>query len=774
MRNRKRVPALLLSLLMLLSCFSAGLTAFAENDDTQLQQIADTLLHATRDSKPEDGAFQTALDLLRDLTPDQLIEVGRLGGALEGAEFWWAGHETLRLNYQFEYQAMAEKAKAYFPSVLQEIAQNVPAYADFVGVMIDAVIAYSYLIGTPTADPAPLSKDQRAPLAIGMRMAALPEEQRSSFFNKFYFDNGFTVSYVGVTEKLDEEKAKDETIGAVKEVIDFFGLPLESWTTVYQTSSSMNNIYLIMQYFYKCYEEAEPGIAALEAFVGVMSALEAPYTQADIDAAQQAYAAVPKTAWALKDDATDAALEKYKAVMTANGLENNEVDLSAYKETNLGKKYELSKKEADSVLNLLDALTGVDQKLGNAIRGLATGEKLVALLGSIAGSNDMLAALLSIGNVKNSLNKDPKFADAAEKMQMLSNEGHNDSFNEYGTDEEGFRIVTWSAADRFTSADFGFEDGDYNGFADAFSACFGALTELLPLLSSFSFKNKLENGVYTVGKYESLIPLLELLDLEVLSSAEFTAEEEAMTFTDTEGKPYTDSVRACLKLLLTPIAKYLDETFLKHPLDSLADLLPKVAYAVESGLLNDTVQQLIGDFAEFGMSVDLTKDFFWDIVEKKLVTGEDETNIDGTKTRHNDVGFDIDHDGEKEAFPITKAQFDELVTNLAGSAKAVVKKSVSIRFANRLGLETHKNKVVSCVLMEAATIVKTSDGKAFFDLLIDSSSMNSLAKKVLKLALSSPKDVLFQGFAKLSPFIIIMIKISSLLEKLKKLTGKWS
>ena len=297
MKNRKRIPALLLSLLMLLTCFSAGLTAFAENDDTQLEQIADMLLHATEHNKPEDDAFQTALDLLCDLTPEQLIEVGRLGGAQEGTEFWWAGYQTLRLNYLFNDCATADDAKAYFPSVLQEIAQDVPAYADFIGVLIDAVIAYSYLIGTPTADPAPLTEEQRAPLAIGMRIAALPEEQRSSFFNKYYFDYSFVVSYAGVTENLDENKAKDETIGALKEVSYFFGIPLESWTTVFKDSSSMINIYLALQYFYKCYEEAEPGIAALEAFAGVMAALKAPYTQADIDAAQQAYAAVPATAW---------------------------------------------------------------------------------------------------------------------------------------------------------------------------------------------------------------------------------------------------------------------------------------------------------------------------------------------------------------------------------------------------------------------------------------------------------------------------------------------
>ena len=55
----------------------------------------------------------------------------------------------------------------------------------------------------------------------------------------------------------------------------------------------------------------------------------------------------------------------------------------------------------------------------------------------------------------------------------------------------------------------------------------------------------------------------------------------------------------------------------------------------------------------------------------------------------------MDKDGQKEPVPLTKARFDRLVTELAGCAEPAVKPSVSIPNANRLGLNTQKNKVVS-------------------------------------------------------------------------------
>ena len=766
---KRKTVSVLLALLMFLSCFAAGLPALAA-DDAELENIYQFLRSASKDRTEEDHNFDDALNMLAGLSSDELIAVGRRSNLGEDAAFWWAGNQALQLNRNYSSSGRTAKIRAYCPSVYLEIAERVPAYADFVGVLLDGITVYSLLIGEPTAEIT-FSEEERTPFAIGKRMAELPEGQAASLKSEAFFSSSNYISIEGITENLDEDKAKDESIGATCEIIDFFGMQLENWTTAYLSEDALANFSLCASFFEKTYEEAERSLVALAAFADVIEGLNAPYRTKDVETAKNAYAAVPSTAWSLADERALQARSKYRTIIASAGLEDNSVDLSAYKKTDLGKS-QLSDKSANEVLKLLRSSANTDEKLSAAIAGIATGKNLVSILNSLGGKSDILASLFSISFICSNLKNDPKFAGAVKKMEALQEEGHTEGFSESGLDEENFVITVWSCADQFTSADFGFEDGDFYGFADALGGCLSGLSELLNLVSGFSFKNIASGDNYTIGKYEDLIPLFELLDLPTPSSAEFTKAEEAMTFTDTEGNTFKNPVRAGVNCLLKPLADYLTTTFKKAPTDAVIDLLPKVAYAIESGLLSSTVEKLLEPFKELGVKVDVSKDTFWGMVDRSLVTPQEVKNIDGTKTRMTQVGFDLDKDGQKEPVPLTKAQFDKLVTDIAGCAEPAVKPSVSIPNANRMGLNTQKSKVISVLLAAVLEMEKNEAGESFLDKALDGMGAPSLVKKLLGFAAKRGTAFTFKLLDRFLPIISFALSVMSLIKRIKALFGR--
>ena len=768
---KKKAISVLLTVLMVLSCCTAGLSALAAADEAALRSVYETISHASKDKTEEDHNYDDCVALIRDFSAEDLIALGKLSYHDESDAFWWAGDQLVHLYRDYSYGTSASTLRAYCPAVYLDIAQKVPAYADFVSVLLDGVTAYSFLIGEPTATDIALSPEERSPVAIGKRIAELPQGQASALKSNAFFGSGNCLSIEGITENLSEDKAKDESIGAVKKVTDFFGFTFETWETAYRSENVLCNFCLAASFFEQTYAEAEVSLNALSAFADVIEDLKAPYRAADVETAKAAYAAVPSTAWSLADARAKSARETYRAILKANGLNDNAVDLSSYKQTDLGKE-ELSDKAANELLGLLDSAAGADKKLGDAVASLATGQTLIALLGKLADKNEMLSGMLSIGFISSGLKKDPKFSGAVQKMEALQAEGHTNGFIEYGPDEAGFKTETWSAANQFTSEDFGFADGDFYGFADALGGCFSGLSALLDLVSGFSFKNVTDGDHYIIGKYEDLIPLFELLDLPTPSSAAFTEAEEAMTFTDEEGNAYTDKVRAGINCILKPVADFLMNDFKVAPLDTLIDLLPKAAYAIETGLLNDTVQKLLGSFASLGLKVDLSKDAIWEIVDKKLVSGEEETSMDGSKTRQTDVIYDLDGDNDNEAVPLTKAQFDKLVTDLAGCAQPVVKPSVSIANANRLGLNTQKNKVVSVALAAVLEMEKTEEGKSFIDMLLARLGAPRLASSLLSFAAGHGAGFTFTLLDRFLPILTIILAVVNFFGKVKNLFEK--
>lgn len=460
-------------------------------------------------------------------------------------------------------------------------------------------------------------------------------------------------------------------------------------------------------------------------FLSLMESVEVPYTNTDVANAKEAYAAVPAVLWKelLADDADGVvsnAIAVYKAVLAAVGPDaqsDNVVDLSVYERMAPG-EISVSEKTTDRIFSLLSAFgVDADSFLAEKVRSVATGQTVVSLMCALAGVHELMAVLVPTANVAAALEKDPKFSGAAEKLRTMAAEGHS-ALVEKTSGEEA--AVIWSAdqdpAVSFTSEDFGFADGDLYGFIDALAASLGSADGVISILGTFRNTRNTEQGIYIYGKYEELIPLLELLDLPVLSSAAFTEAVESARYTGPDGAIYEDKVRAGVNAILTPFADYLTDTFFDSPAKALLELLPKLCYAIDSGSLNDTAGSLLSVLAGFGVSIDLTAEGVWQLLSDKILS----------------EGVDFNGDGEKEMLPIDRDGFTQLVHRLAYSADPVVKSSVSAHNANRLGLDCSEADAASVLLSAIAEIVQTDEGKAFVNSLFANSNASGIKAKLLE------------------------------------------
>lgn len=177
--------------------------------------------------------------------------------------------------------------------------------------------------------------------------------------------------------------------------------------------------------------------------------------------------------------------------------------------------------------------------------------------------------------------QEEKFTGAREKIASLI-----ETNNTY----EGYNTLT------FENGDWGFQDGDKEGFRDAAVAAFRTLGSTLGLIFKMQNSNN-SNGDYVYGAYERIIPIFESLGLRgVISSQEFTNRyNEAVAKDIAAGIPFskrTGAYDATFNALLTPIVNLVDD-LMKNPLNTLLDLLPRAARAINSGALDDQVHALL-------------------------------------------------------------------------------------------------------------------------------------------------------------------------------------
>ena len=391
---------------------------------------------------------------------------------------------------------------------------------------------------------------------------------------------------------------------------------------------------------------------------------------------------------------------------------DNPIDLSVYAKTAL----DMPKVKASTAANLVKAVdraVGIDDALASLLKEkLLNGQTVVDLLAGLVdliseklATDPTLAPLASVIKYLfandifiSGLQQDEKFDGAVQKLAQAKEQGQTTI------------IDVRDAGVTFTSADFGFEDGDAYGFADALVCSLLDFCKQLGVRTILGdFTDSVKDGAYVAGNYNAFLPVYELLELAPISSVEFTA---AVTQAEqaADANDYT-RIRTVANLTLKPVADLLTKLE-EDGLETLLDCLPKLLYALDSGMVNQLLHALLADKSLFGLlqfndllaDLDVNTDVIWDLIDEKLVTGTEEAP----------AGFDFDGDGEKETpLPLTKAQFDALAQQLAYAADPVVKPSVSATEKNRLALETDK-ALVKQILAEAVVgLMETEEGYAF-------------------------------------------------------------
>lgn len=188
---------------------------------------------------------------------------------------------------------------------------------------------------------------------------------------------------------------------------------------------------------------------------------------------------------------------------------------------------------------------------------------------------------ISASNLKKGFVED-KFAGAVEKMAAA------DSFADI-------------AAIEFEAKDFGFTDGDRDGFVDAVLASLRPITAILAK-GSFGIKYFVDDdlnsgtGERVVGIYGNLIPVLEQLGMNVPSVDALKANYDKVLQDNEEAYGKNASYIAydeTLRPILNALFKDVVDPICADPLNGLIEVLPRLAYVLDSKTLDTAVRNIL-------------------------------------------------------------------------------------------------------------------------------------------------------------------------------------
>lgn len=341
----------------------------------------------------------------------------------------------------------------------------------------------------------------------------------------------------------------------------------------------------------------------LGAFSAVLAEITEPYSRADIDKARAAYDAVPLL---LRPFIPKADKEKYAAIMAAIAPDDptGELpDLSAFVKTTVAYPKGVTREQvAKAIPNLEQALAKVLTMIPGMENGLSgmlkTGVYTNATVVTIASTlNDLLAGTGILSIKPSALAKQLK--NDGEKCK-----GAIEKLNGCGDD--------WANV-KAENGDFGFQDGDKEGFLDATASIFRTLS-LLTMALTLENTIDTEKGTYTYGAYEDLVPIFEALEVpEYMTSHEYTLYVKQV-----ESEASYKKMDARFRPILAAVFSLI-ESVADKPLEGLVDLLPKLGWALKQDLLTKQISLLISKLKIISITPpDLSAGALYDMIAPML------------------------------------------------------------------------------------------------------------------------------------------------------------
>lgn len=493
-------------------------------------------------------------------------------------------------------------------------------------------------------------------------------------------------------------------------------------------------------------------------FTVVIENITEPYTRADIEAAKEAYKKVPET---LKSQISSETMAKYNAILASIAPDEptgERPNVERMETTTVKYPFGITEKKTDKAIAdvqtllylLLDVPSGglsqlMDEGVYTNYTVALLAQKLYPLIGGIS-------SMLAMGPEKLAAKLDKEScAGAIEALNAAANT----------LDENGNKVDAITAWEYLTvkDGDFGFKDGDREGFLDAAASLFRPLS-LITIVLTFENKADKTSGTYTYGAYEDLIPVFEVLGItDFMSSDEYTKAIDAVTSSD-------DKMDRRIRPILAPIFDLLNSVAdSKEPLKALMELLPKVAYAVDSGLVDTQVHAIISKLG-LGLSqkvdVDLTSLGLFDLVApliEKIEIKAAETDEQGNETAPAVLlGIKLD-----------KEKFVTALHELAGCGKYTANESVARGKNWFVSIDGKAEDSFLVFFRYLHSELSSKDNKAALNNAINNMDLNFAQrtgyKLVVSMITSSSADGAFRLVSNALPIVNFFMKISKLFSK---------
>ncbi len=212
-------------------------------------------------------------------------------------------------------------------------------------------------------------------------------------------------------------------------------------------------------------------------------------------------------------------------------------------------------------------------------------------VGIVPTIGDVIKFLISSSKIAGYLAQpDNKYAGAIEKIKAIT-----------VTDEDKANDINdldKLAAIDFTDADFGFKNGDKDGFIDALLAALRPITNLLSGDNSIlgiagvnlnMFASVDSQGVFNEGIYSMLLPLLEQLGLNDLPTPDDYEANYQTVRAVSKNLGYDELLRPVVDSLFKNIVQPIADV----PINGLITVLPRLAYVVDTNMVDETVKAVI-------------------------------------------------------------------------------------------------------------------------------------------------------------------------------------
>lgn len=457
----------------------------------------------------------------------------------------------------------------------------------------------------------------------------------------------------------------------------------------------------------------------LQAFIAVVNETAEPYSSAKIAKCNEAYWNVPSSLRSQIPDDVMAKLQAIRACIGPDEVSLIKPDLSVYVKTNVIYPDGITKDQVDKSIPRIEKLLtsivlpllGVKGGLSNYIQtNLYTNQSA----GNFAKTIDNLITTL----VTKLAGDDPTIGDLVKSMVDTSPKGLAKTLVEdkYASARSVLEAAgdSWNNFAGFTDGNMCFTDGDREGFMDAISVICRPISLVF---SARTFENVTNtwDGTYTYGGYEALVPVFEMLGLrDYVSSVQYT--EMVAPYDENS----TDFVNSRVRPILTPIFNLIDD-FAANPLETLLEILPKLAYTIDSGLLDSQVGTLLSNVSIGGFHIsiphiDLSTGGLFDMVAPMLA--------------------DMNINGKKAAIKLDKDEFIKFISEVSGCGNAVCSDSIARGTAYSLGIETDKPDTFVTAFRYLFGVITQTDNISTIEGLIDGANLGTIPTALIKKVIS--------------------------------------